>query len=182
MNRQALKYTYREYCSLPEGARYQLIEGDLIVSPAPSRRHQEIVKRILLAIFNFVEPGRFGKVYASPIDVILSEEDTPQPDLVYVSNERADRLVPEGVRGGPDLCIEVLSPATEKLDRGAKRVLYARHGVTEYWIVDAEANRIDIYRLQENPSAPERTLSAPESLTTRLFPGFSLNLTDLFAP
>lgn len=135
-----------------------------------------------MAIYSFVEPHRLGKVYASPIDVVLSDEDTPQPDLVHVSTARAPMLVPEGVRGGPDLCVEVLSPSTEKLDRGAKRVLYARHGVTEYWIVDPDANRVEIYRLQENPSIPERTLAAPESLTTRLFPGFSLQLADLFAP
>ncbi len=177
-----LKYTYREYCTLPEGSRYQLIEGDLIVSPAPSRRHQEIVKRIFLALCTFVEPQRLGKVYASPIDLILSDEDTPQPDIVYVSKAHASMLVPEGIRGGPDLCVEVLSRGSEKLDRGAKRVLYARHGVTEYWIVDPDANRIEVYRLQKNPSDPARTFAAPEPLTTRLLAGFALDLAGVFAP
>lgn len=179
--RPTVKFTYKEYCTLPEGARYQLVEGDLVMSPAPSRRHQEIVQRILFALYAFVQSKGWGKVYASPIDVILSDEDVPQPDIVYVSNSRSSILVPEGIRGGPDLCVEVLSPGSEKLDRGAKRLLYARHDVVEYWIVDPDANRVEVYRLQEDPSTPERALSSAETLTTRLLPGFSMILSEVFA-
>lgn len=180
--RTPVKFTYKEYCTLPEGSRHQLIEGDLIVSPAPTWRHQTIVMRIAVALYNFVAARDLGFVRSSPVDVILTEEDVPQPDVVYVSKARSSIIVPQGLRGGPDLCIEVLSPSTEKLDRGAKRVLYARHDVTEYWIVDPDANRVELYRLQENPAAPERTLSAADTLTTRLLPGFSLKIADVFAP
>ncbi len=180
--RPPVKFTYAEYRSLPEGSRHQLVEGDLIVSPSPSRRHQEIVRRILVALCNFVDPRSLGKVYPSPMDVILSDEDVLQPDIVYVSRARASILAPEGLRGGPDLCVEVLSDRTEALDRGAKRVLYARHEVTEYWIVDPEANTVEIYRLQENAKAPVRALGASQTLATDFLPGLAIPLAEVFAP
>ena len=181
--RPDIKYTYAEYCALPEtGPRYELLEGDLLINLAPTVRHQKIVARILSALLRFVESRGLGSVVGSPIDVILSNQDVLQPDVVYVSAERETIVVKEGIRGGPDLCIEVLSPATSKLDRGPKKVLYARHGVAEYWIVEPEANTVEIYRLQENAEAPLRKLGSDETLTTLLLPEFSLNLRPVFAP
>lgn len=179
--RPPVKYTYEEYCSLPEGARYQMIDGDIFVSPSPTRRHQTVSKRLFRALDGIVAPRKLGEVYFAPMDVILSDEDVVQPDIVYVSNARASLLAPEGIRGGPDLCVEVLSEGTQARDRKAKRVLYARHGVTEYWIVDPEANTLEVYRLQENPASPVRRLTASETLTTDLLPGFMLPLAELFA-
>lgn len=181
--RPDIKYTYADYRALPEtGPRCQLLDGELVMSPAPSLRHQDIVARLLAALLAFVTPRRLGKVYVSPVDVILSNSNVPQPDVVYVSNSRAGILAKEGVRGAPDLCVEVLSPSTAPQDRGPKKVLYARYGVTEYWIVDPEAATIEIYRLEQDPEAPERTLGSTDTLTTALLPGFSLSLRELFAP
>ena len=179
--RPPVKFTYAEYLTLPVGSRHQLIEGDLVMSPAPTRRHQTVVKRLFRVLDGFVNSRRMGEVYFSPIDVILSDEDVTQPDIVYISKGRAGLLAPEGVRGGPDLCVEVLSDRTEALDRGAKRVLYARHGVTEYWIVDPEGNTLDVYRLQEDAKASARRLLPADMLTTELLPGFSAPLADVFA-
>lgn len=181
-SRPPVKFTYEEYRTLPEGSRHQLIEGDLIVSPAPTWRHQTVVMRIAVALYNFVTSHNLGFVRSSPMDVIFGDEDVTQPDIVYVSTAHGSRIVREGIRGGPDLCVEVLSDRTEATDRGAKRVLYARHGVTEYWIVDPEAGTVELYRLQENPKDPVRVLRASETLTTMLLPGFSLPLADAFAP
>lgn len=180
-SKPAVRFTIADYRTLPEGARYQLLEGDLIVSPAPSLRHQLILVRLLAAIHAFIEPRNLGRVYPSPVDVILSEEDVPQPDIAFVSSARLGLPAPEGIHGGPDLCVEILSPATAALDRGAKRRLYARHGVTEYWIVDGDAHRIEVYRLQEDASSPLRVFSISESFETRLLPGFTLDLRSLFA-
>ncbi len=180
--RPPVKFTYAEYLTLPEGSRRQLLEGDLIVSPAPTWRHQIVVMRIAVALYNFVVARNLGFALTSPVDVILSDEDAVQPDIVYLSRSRAARVAPEGIRGAPDLLVEVLSERTEALDRGAKRVLYARHGVTEYWIADPVANTLEVYRLQENPKDPARTLPASETLTTPLLPGFSLPLAGVFAP
>lgn len=179
--RPPVRFTYAEYRTLPEGSRHQLIEGDLIVSPAPTRRHQNIVMRIAAALYNFIEARGLGEVLASPPDVIFSDEDVSQPDIVYVSKARTSILVAEGIRGGPDLCIEVLSERTQALDRGAKRVLYARHGVTEYWIVDPEADTLEVYRLQENAKDTVRAFGMADTLMTGLLPGFSLPLAGVFA-
>ena len=181
--RHDIKYSYKEYRDLPEtGPRCQLLEGELVMSPAPSTRHQKVVARILSALFVFVESRRLGTVLASPIDVILSDHDVPQPDVIFVSNDRAARVVREGVRGAPDLCVEVLSESTAKMDRGPKKLLYTRHGVIEYWIVDPDAGTLEVYRLQANAEKPEMTLGTSDTLTTVLLPAFSLPLRDVFAP
>lgn len=180
--RSPVKFTYAEYLTLPEGSRQQLIEGDLVMGPAPTRRHQTVVKRLFRALDGFVNSRKVGEVYFSPLDVILSDEDVTQPDIVYISKGRARLLAPEGVRGGPDLCVEVLSERTEALDRGAKRILYARHGVTEYWIVDPVANTLEVYRLQEDPHASARRLGASDTLSSELFPGLQAPLAGVFAP
>jgi len=181
--RPPVRFTYADYATLPEtGPRYQLIGGELIMSPAPSYRHQTILMRIAVALFNFVESQRLGVVRVAPLDVILSDEDALQPDAVYVSNARRAIIVREGLRGAPDLTVEILSKRTEGIDRVAKRSTYSRHGVTEYWIVDPEANTLELYRLQENPAAPMATFKASDTLTTQLLPGFSLPLADVFAP
>jgi Uma2 family endonuclease len=181
--RAAVKFTYSEYHALPEtGPRCQLIEGDLVMTPAPSSRHQIISGRFYRALSDFAERGNLGIVLYAPLDVILSPEDVLQPDLMFVSNARRHLLVPEGVRGGPDLCVEILSDRSKGVDRGVKRVLYARHGVTEYWIVDPEAGAVEVYRLQENAEVPFRTFPATGVLVTPLLPGFALDLRGVFLP
>jgi Uma2 family endonuclease len=181
--RPILKFTYADYATLPEtGPRYQLIGGELIKSPAPSYRHQTLLMRIAHALYAFVEPRKLGIVRMSPLDVILSDEDVAQPDAVYVSNIRVGIIVKEGLRGAPDLCIEILSDRTAGMDRVAKRGLYAKKGVLEYWIVDPHANIVELYRLQENAEQPATTFKATDTLTTPLLSGFSLGLPDVFAP
>ncbi len=181
--RPAARVTYFEYSGLPEtGPRYELVQGELIVTPAPSYRHQTVQIRLTVALYNFVEPRGLGIVRGSPLDIILSEDSSPQPDIVYVSAARRSIIAAEGLRGAPDLCVGVLSERTRSMDRVAKRALYALHGVTEYWIVDPDANTLDLYRLQEKPNEPARTLAASDTLTTELLPGFSLALRTVFAP
>jgi Uma2 family endonuclease len=180
--RPDIKFSVEEYRALPEtGPRYQLIEGELLMSPAPTYRHQQIVARIMAALLTFVEARRLGSVVASPIDVFLTRHDVLQPDVAFVSIARRAIISREGFQGGPDLVVEALSPSTATLDLGPKRVLYARHGVSEYWIVDPEAGWIDRYRLQENAEKPERRFGEGDSLTTSLLPGFSLDLASVFA-
>jgi Uma2 family endonuclease len=179
--RTDIKFTYQEYRTLPEtGPRYQLIEGDLLMSPAPNFFHQKLVVRLLRLLAAFVEGREAGEVCVAPLDVILTEEDVVQPDIVYVSNARKGIIAPEGLRGAPDLCVEVLSPASRDLDRQAKRVLYARHGVTELWLVDPDARTIELFRLQEQPHAPMRIFREDETLTTALLPGLEVKLADVF--
>jgi Uma2 family endonuclease len=181
--RTGARVTYEEYRNLPEtGPRYQLIDGELILSPSPNRRHQQIVARIFFAIFGYLKVHRIGEVYIAPLDVILSNWDAPQPDLIYVSEGRKNVLVPEGISGAPDLCVEVLSPSSRRLDLGRKRALYARHGVREYWVVDPERNTVDVDRFEKDSTSPVEKLEAGGTLKTDLLPGFSLSLREVFEP
>jgi Uma2 family endonuclease len=178
-----MKLTYDDYAAMPEdGRRYQLVEGELFVSPSPSSRHQRILMVLVNALYDFVKARKLGEVFAAPLDVILSEEDTYQPDIVYVSKARKRLVVPEGIRGTPDLCVEILSPSNRKLDVKVKRARYAKFGLPELWIVDPDEDTVRIYRPAEDANAPVRTLSENDTLTTDLLPGFALKLAAVFEP
>jgi Uma2 family endonuclease len=178
----AVKFTYAEYRTLPEtGPRYQLIEGDLVMSPAPSFWHQALAGTLYTALSVFVTERKCGRVLFAPLDVILDDENVPQPDIVFLPSSQKHLIAKEGVRGAPALCVEILSPRTAELDLGLKRLLYAKHGVQEYWIVSPDEHTVAVYRLQEDPHAPVRTLAVTDTLTTSLLPGWQLSLATLFA-
>jgi Uma2 family endonuclease len=180
--RADIKITYEDYLSLPDGGpRYQLIEGELFMSPSPSLRHQEIVGRIFFVLRKYAEDRQAGLVAISPLDVVLSDENVCQPDVLFVSKKNSSILKEEGIFGPPDICIEVLSPHKPHLDLKAKRSVYAKYGVTEYWIVDPDKNTVMQYRLQEDSERPRNLLDQSATLTSVLLPGFELNLARLFA-
>jgi Uma2 family endonuclease len=177
--RTDVRFTYHDYAALPEGAPYQLIDGELIVSPAPSLLHQRIVMRLALLLGPYIAAQKLGELLAAPVDVILSDEDTVQPDLVFVSAGRKSLMQREGIRGAPDLCIEVVSPSHRALARDVKRKLYARHGVIECWIVDPENQTIELFCLQQDPHKPVKTLRPGDRLTSALLLGLSLSVADI---
>lgn len=181
MTRADLKCTAEDYRAMPPGGpQYQLVDGELIrMTPAPSYRHQALVWELGSRVRTFVRANVLGDVVGGPVDVYLSELDVFQPDLLFVSRARLDRIADDGVHGAPDLVVEVLSPSTRHLDLGAKRKTYARHGVIEYWVVDPAAQTITVYDLQAVPAY--RTLDASATLTSPLLPAFVLAVGDLFA-
>jgi Uma2 family endonuclease len=182
MNPAALKYTYGDYLALPHaGPRYQLLDGDLILSPSPSLRHQRIVGRLFAILFAHVRSAGLGEVFCAPLDVRLSDVDTPQPDLVFVSRAHAERLGPRGILGPPDLVVEVLSEDRD-IDIHLKRKLYGRHGVPEYWIVDPDTRVVYLYQLLEDPASPPRIYTALETLESPSFPGLRISLSEILSP
>lgn len=176
-----VKPNYGAYLALPEGRAHELIDGELVPSPYPDRRHQDIVRRLFLALSAFVERKALGRVYAAPTSVLLSDEDVVRPDIAYVSKMRTSVLVPEGLKGPPDLCVEVCSTKTEPTDRGIKRNAYAKRGVREYWLVYPDTTTVEVFRLHDNPKIPVAMLTGGEQLTSELLPGFSQSLAELFA-
>jgi Uma2 family endonuclease len=175
------KFTYEDYAAMPNtGKRYQLVEGELIVSPSPTVRHQIVMMRIANALYNHVEAKRAGLLLAGPVDAILSDEDVYVPDIVFVSKARKKIIAPEGFRGAPDLCVEVLSPSNRRLDVKTKRANYAKFGVPELWIVDPDEDNIRLFRLQENPTTPQRVFEENDTLKTTLLPEFELKLGPVF--
>jgi Uma2 family endonuclease len=181
---EPIRFTYEDYLEFPDdGRRHELIDGEHFVTPAPVRRHQKLSMRLGSAIETWLREHPVGEVYAAPLDVILSDVDVVEPDLLFVSKERAD-ILGKWVHGAPDLVIEILSPSTRRADEVAKRRLYERAGVREYWIVDGEIEVVKIYRRQADGTFPrvlELSREEGDSLATPLLPGFSLLLAELFA-
>jgi Uma2 family endonuclease len=181
---EPIRYTYEDYLTFPDdGRRHELIDGEHFVTPAPLRRHQQLVTRLTVAVGAWLVKYPVGEVYTAPLDVILSDVDVVEPDLLFVSNERS-AVLGEWVHGAPDLVVEVLSPSTRRADEVTKRRLYERVGVREYWIVDGEIEVVKVYRRQDDgsfPRQPDRSREEGHSLDTPLLPGFSLSLAELFA-
>lgn len=135
---------------LPEGTRVQLIENNLVMSPSPKDRHQDLLGELFLQLLTYVRSKKLGKVRLSPYDVYLDRKNAYQPDLVFISNENVHKIRENGLHGAPDLVIEILSPGTEKYDKRKKKDVYERCGVQEYWIVDSASKAVTGYELQEN--------------------------------
>jgi Uma2 family endonuclease len=142
--------TYRDYEALPaDGRRYELHDGELVVMAAPGTPHQRLVGRVCRLLQQHVEERQLGEVFVSPVDCILSDTTIVQPDLVYVESARSSLVSLHGIEGPPTLAVEILSRSTAQIDRGAKLQLYARHGISHYWIVDPDERRIEGYVLTE---------------------------------
>ena len=147
--------TYEDYVGLPDdGRRYEILHGELEVSPAPNPRHQGVSGSLLLVLLAHAREHGLGRVYSAPIDVILARDSIVQPDLVFVAAGRESIVTERAIEGPPDLAIEILSPWSDQRDRVAKAELYARYGVRHYWIVDPEARTLEMY--EPKRGAPRR--------------------------
>jgi Uma2 family endonuclease len=178
------KLTYDDYVLIPEdGQRHEIIDGEHYVSPAPTMSHQRVLSRLARRLGVFVEEKGLGEVFFAPCDILFSRYDVVQPDLLYISNERAGIVTEKNVQGSPDLIVEVLSPRTRDRDEGIKLDLYERSGVLEYWILDPVLKKAQIYRRTGDRLQIVANLSseAGATLSTPLLPGFVLKITEIFA-
>ena len=173
------KWTYDDLVLLgDDGRHHEIIDGEHYVNPTPHIRHQTIVGNLHLVIANWLETHPIGRVWFGPVDVIFSDFDVVEPDLVYVSNDRAKVVRPENIKGAPDLVVEVLSYSNRRKDEITKRKLYETRGVTEYWVVDPEIDVIKIYR--GGMRVAELSLENKDALTTPLLPGLEIGLAEVF--
>ena len=178
-----VKYTVEDYFLFPDdGKRHELIDGDHYVAPSPNTKHQRITRNLLLALHSFVTRHRLGEVFAAPYDVILSDIDVVEPDLLFVSTGRAAIITEKNVQGQPDLVVEVLSESTRRTDEVIKRKRYEQFGIKEYWIVDPELETVKIYRMTDKGyvRAAELSKETKDTLTTPLLPNLSLPLAEIF--
>jgi len=181
-----VKLTYEDFLLFPDdGKRHELIDGEHYVTPSPNLRHQHIAGRLHLIIGVWLEAHPIGRLYFAPLDVLFSNVDVVEPDLLYVSNERAATALANGkhVTGAPDLVIEIGSPGTRRRDETIKRRLYERFGVTEYWIVDPDIDAIRVnHAVDGRFGRPvERSAEAGDVLATTSFPGLEIALSRVFA-
>ena len=170
-----------DYWQLPEaGPRYQLINGDLYMAPAPNRFHQDISRTIQFEILKYLEREPRGIIYDAPFDVVLTDLNVFQPDLAFFSSGRREVLTEKGAEGAPDLVVEILSASTARLDLDQKRVIYARTGVSELWIVDPAKLEIQVFDLRADPDVPVATLRQNNLLRSKFLPGFELPVSAAF--
>ena len=177
----AVRQTYQDYCTTPDDERYELLDGNLMMVPAPNMKHQQVLLTLTLKLGNFTKEHGLGRVCVAPCDVVLSDTDVVQPDLLFISRAREHTLTDDNVRGAPDLVIEILSPSTADRDLGYKYELYGRHGVLEYWIVDPMAETIAVHRQGNGRLEVAETLGRGDTLRTALLEGLELELDDVFA-
>ena len=178
-----LPYTYREYALLPDdGKRYEIVDGDLYVSPAPTPLHQTVSRRLQHQLMSQLEDTGRAYVFNAPIDLILDDTTTVQPDLVLVSMEQRHVISERGIEGPPSIVVEILSPSTSSNDRVLKRLAYARHQIPEYWIVDPAGGEVETYRLGEDGYALSACLGPSDTLTSQLFEEIAIPLGPIFLP
>ena len=141
--------TYKDLASTPEGDgnRYELLGGEMFVTPSPAKRHIFLTSRLFLLLSNHVLQNSLGHVFHAPVDVRLTPYDVVVPDILFLSAERANIFGDRLIEGPPDLVAEVLSPSTRSRDLETKRLLYARTGVSEYWIVDIDRSSVTVHIL-----------------------------------
>ena len=179
---EPVRLTWDDLLRLPEdGLRHELIDGEHYVTAAPNLRHQDVLRQLLFPLGNHLDAHPIGKIYFAPADVVLSDYDVVEPDLLFVSNERRE-ILGDRVNGAPDLAVEILSPSTRRMDEQKKRDLYHRFGVREYWVVDPELETVKIYRRQadgKSPRVAELSRETDDRLESPMVPGFSLALAEL---
>lgn len=179
----ALKLTIDQLEALPDDDnRYELIDGELLVSKAPGIPHQLSLGRLFNRLSNYLVNNPVGLLIYGP-GVVFDDYNAVIPDMVFVRTERQHIITERGLIDAPDLIIEIVSPGEKnsERDRQLKRQLYSRRGVREYWVVDPQLMTIEVYRLQENVLVLEATLRGADALTSALFPGFSCAVSEILA-
>jgi len=175
------EWRYEDYARLPEnGFRYEVIGGNLTMSPAPRTNHQLVSVELTYALMSFVKKYRLGRVYEAPVDVILPDLATPvQPDILFIAKDRLGIVHEQFIADAPDLVVEILSPGNPEHDRRTKFLLYAEAGVQEYWIVDPDAYTVDVFVSRGNAYLPLGHFSSDGVIQSELFPNLRIPVQEI---
>jgi Uma2 family endonuclease len=186
ISRPKIPFTYDDYKTLTASTdqRYELIDGDLYMAPSPTVTHQVVSMNLVFLLEQHMRATRCGRVLHAPLDIVLGEGEersVVQPDILFISNERAGIVTEEEIVGAPDMIAEILSPGTAKRDVGLKKALYARSGVCEYWIVDPKLESIEVLSLGSRGYEEPAVYELEGRLVSAAVPGFEAPLADIFA-
>ena len=173
------KLTYVDYAAFPDdGLRREIIDGEVFVTPAANTRHQNIVGRIFVAMATHLSTRGGGQVFVAPYDVVLSDDNVVQPDIVFVETSRLNVITDANIRGIPTLVVEVVSDPRH--DRVRKRDLYGSAGVPVYWIVDPDADRVEVYRLESTGTYGKPEILEPgDTMALDALPGLAIDIAVL---
>ena len=174
--------TWQDVQQMPDdGNRYEAIDGELHVTPAPGTRHARVSKRLQYALDRILERPGLGEIFVAPYGVEFpATGEGVQPDIVFVSRARREIIAEASIVGAPDLVVEILSPSTAARDRTIKFELYEQQGVREYWIVDSDENAVDVWRFGKEPEHEHFTETLPVRLGTEEVG--VIDLDSVFAP
>jgi len=173
--------TYEDYVLLPnDHNRYEILEGELTVTPAPSTKHQSASANLFKLLSRHIDDHNLGKLFYAPIDLILDPTTILQPDLLFVFSAHQHIITERAIEGVPDLVVEILSPTTSRTDRVTKAQIYARHGVPAYWIVDPDKESIEIYLLERDVFQPAAILQGATPTNVPPFNEFEIAAKDVF--
>lgn len=176
-----VKVTYEDYLHFPnDGKRYQILDGEVFVSPAPTLRHQAVLRNLARILDRHVATHRLGQIFFAPVDVVLARKTVVQPDLLFVSAAREAILADAAILGAPDLLVEVLSPGTIREDRKLKKALYTRYRVPHYWIVDPRARKLEIYELHLGSYRLAASHSGNTRARSSLLPALEIDLAEVW--
>jgi len=174
------RYTYEDYLKTPDDERYELIEGELLMTPSPIPKHQRISREIEFELMKFAKENDLGEIFDAPCDVYLDNENVVQPDILFISKERLDIIGEKNIQGAPDLVIEIISESTAYRDLVQKKKLYAKFGVKEYWIVIPREELIEVYILKDNTYMLHKTYSKDDTLESPYLRNLKVELTGIF--
>ncbi len=174
------KYTYEDYMKTSDDKRYELIEGDLLMTPSPVPNHQRISRKIEFVLEEFVTQNNLGEIFDAPCDVYLDEENVVQPDMLFISHHRLAIIGEKNIQGAPDLVIEIVSENSAYRDVVQKKRLYARFGVKEYWIVIPDCEEIEIYTLKDNTYQLYKSYDKGDILESPSLKGLNIALKEIF--
>ncbi len=174
--------TWRDLWRTPEDSnRYEIIEGELVVTPSPFIDHQRVLGNLNDVVRRHVRTHRLGTVLFAPVAVVLEKISAVEPDLLFVARAREALIENKAIFGAPDLAVEILSPSSAARDRGRKRDLYARTGVAHYWVVDPRAGALTAWRLADGAYVVEAEVGRRGTFKPSLFPGLVIRMRDMLA-
>lgn len=175
------KWTYQDYVKLDDDSvRYEIIEGELIMVPAPDLGHQDLSRDLEFFLWTHIKKYELGKIYDAPLDVVLDEENVVQPDLVFVSASNQKILKSHGIEGSPDLVVEILSPSSLYRDRHQKKALYQKFKIPEYWIVDPANQSIEVFHLENEEYRLYSFAAGKGKIKSAVIDRLELDLAELF--
>ncbi len=180
VEKKTKKYTYEEYCNISNDKRYELIEGELLMTPSPVTNHQRISRRLEFILVKFITENNLGELFDAPYDVHFDNENVVQPDLLFISKDSLHIIGEKNVHGAPDLVIEIISENSAYRDMVQKKKLYAKFGVKEYWVVIPEGEEIEIYTLKDNTFQLYKAYGKGNTIESPLLKGLKIGLVDIF--
>jgi Uma2 family endonuclease len=174
--------TYLDYVKLtpPDNGNFELLNGQIYFIASPKPSHQRISLRLSYFLAACVIPNNLGEIFTAPMDVVFTEYDTFQPDLLFITKERLNIIGENKIEGSPDLVVEILSPSNDANEMSYKRHIYESKGVKEYWLINVEKQMLTLYKQIDNELRWQKDIQKNEVLKSEIIQGFELKLSNIF--